>query len=147
MLFLNKPKYKYLDKSKKITEEEEKWEIEKENLKRQKTIREEYKDLTTVNPNKLSMSKKALIFLFISCTFIEIFTAWVTIQSFSLAFAIGMMPDFTPLVTLIGTVVGEVIALAAYYAKSMKENTSGGITFESAAARDFKYDWDENAVG
>lgn len=147
MLFLNQPKYKYLDKSKEIAEEEEKWEIEKENLKKRKRIKEEHKELTTINSNKLSMSKKALIFLFISCTFIEIFTAWVTIQSFSLAFAIGIMPDFTPLVTLIGTVVGEVIALAAYYAKSTKENTTGGITFESAAARDFKYEWDENAVG
>ena len=145
MLNLSQPKYKYLDKSNAITEKEEKWEIEKENLKRCNKIQEEYYELTLTNSNKLSMSKKALIFLFISCTFIEIFTAWVTVQSISLAFAMGVMPDFTPLVTLIGTVVGEVVALGAYYAKSAKENTSGGITYESAAAHDFDYNWDKAA--
>ena len=45
MLFLNQPKYKYLDKSKEIAEEEEKWEIEKENLKRCNKIQEEYYEL------------------------------------------------------------------------------------------------------
>lgn len=141
MLNLSKPKYKYLDEAKEITQEEEKWEIEKENLKRRNKIREEYDELVKSTPNKLSMSKKALIYLFISCSFIEIFTIWVTIQSISLAFAMGIMPDFTPLITLIGTVVGEVIALGAYYAKSAKENTVGGITYESAAAHDFDYSW------
>lgn len=144
MLNLSQPKYKYLDESKKITQEEEKWEIEKENLKRRNKIREEYDDLVKSTPNKLSMSKKALIFLFISCTFIEIFTAWVTLKSISLAFAMGIMPDFTPLVTLIGAVVGEVVALGAYYAKSAKENTTGGITYESAAAHDFDYTWGDS---
>jgi len=141
MFKLSQPKYKYLDRAKEITEEEAKWEIEKENLKRRNKIQEEYDELVKSTHNKLSMSKKALIYLFISCTFIEIFTAWVTIKSISLAFAMGIMPDFTPLVTLIGTVVGEVIALGAYYAKSAKENTTGGITYESAAAHDFDYTW------
>ena len=141
MFKLSQPKYKYLDRAKEITEEEAKWEIEKENLKRRNKIQEEYDELVKSTHNKLSMSKKALIYLFISCTFIEIFTAWVTIKSISLAFTMGIMPDFTPLVTLIGTVVGEVIALGAYYAKSAKENTTGGITYESAAAHDFDYTW------
>ena len=141
MFKLSQPKYKYLDRAKEITEEEAKWEIEKENLKRRNKIQEEYDELVKSTHNKLSMSKKALIYLFISCSFIEIFTAWVTIKSISLAFAMGIMPDFTPLVTLIGTVVGEVIALGAYYAKSAKENTTGGITYESAAAHDFDYTW------
>ena len=123
MLNLSHPTYTYLDKSKTINEEEKNWEIERENIKRRNKIREEYDELTRTPSTKLSTSKKALIFLFISCTIIEIFTIWVTIQSLSLAFAMGLMPDFTPLVTLIGTVVGEVIALGAYYAKAAKENT------------------------
>lgn len=147
MLNLSRPKYMYVDKSKEITQEEEKWEIEKNNLQRRNKIHKEYEELTKIATNKLTVSKKALIFLFISCTIIEIFTMWVTIQSISLAFAMGIMPDFTPLVTLIGTVVGEVIALGAYYAKSAKENTSGGITYESAAAHNFDYNWGNNAVG
>ena len=39
--------------------------------------------------------------------------------------------DFTPLVTLVGTVVTEVIGFGVYALKSMKENTSGGIVYES----------------
>lgn len=147
MLFLKKEKYEYLDRAKQVAKEEENWEIEKENLKKRRKIREEYNNLTKSTVNSLTMSKKALIFLFVSCTFIEIFTAWVTIQSLHLALVMGIMPDFTPLVTLIGTVVGEVIALAAYFAKSTKENTKGGITYESAAANNFNFNYDENAVG
>ena len=146
MLFLGS-KENAIKKAARITKEEEIWQIEKENLERQNKIQDEYNQLTTTNESHLSMSKKALIFLLISCSCIEIFTIWVTIRSISLAFAIGIMPDFTPLVTLIGTVVGEVVALAAYYAKSAKENTSGGITYESAAARNFDYTWGQDAQG
>ena len=39
--------------------------------------------------------------------------------------------DF-PLVTLVGAVVSEVLGLAVYAAKSVKENTSGGIIYETA---------------
>ena len=85
MLNLREPKYKYLDRSKDITEEEAKWEIERENIKRRKKIQDEYTELTTVPMDKLSMSKKALIYLFFSCTVIEIFTGWVTVQSINLA--------------------------------------------------------------
>ncbi len=146
MLFLGS-KENAIKKAARITKEEEIWQIEKENLERQNKIQDEYNQLTTTNESHLSMSKKALIFLLISCSCIEIFTIWVTIRSISLAFAMGIMPDFTPLVTLIGTVVGEVVALAAYYAKSAKENTSGGITYESAAARNFDYTWGQDAQG
>ena len=41
-------------------------------------------------------------------------------------------PDFTPLVTLIGAVISEVIGYAVYSLKAMKENTSGGIVYDSA---------------
>ena len=47
------------------------------------------------------------------------------------------MPDFTPLVAMIGGVLGATIDVAAYFAKSARENTKGGITFEAAAANNF----------
>ena len=144
MLFLRRAKAEYLKESKRISREEANWEIEKKNIERRNKIREEYEELTKSAPNKLTMSKKALIFLFINCSLIEIFTMWATIRSLSLAFIMGIMPDFTPLVALIGTIVGEVIGLAAYYAKSTKENTRGGITFENAAAENFGHYYDDS---
>jgi len=39
------------------------------------------------------------------------------------------MVDFTPIVTLIGAVVGEIIGFAIYAAKAAKENTVGGIVY------------------
>ena len=137
MFFLRGDRSIYLEKAKRVEQEEQNWEIERESLKKQAKIRHEYQTLTESTPSKLSTSKKALIFLFINCSLIEIFTGWVTVRNFDLAFAMGIMPDFTPLVALIGAIVGEVVGLAAYFVKSTKENTKGGITFESAAAQNF----------
>lgn len=78
---------------------------------------------------KISTSKLLMLFLFINCTIIELFTGWVTIQMFQCAIMWGMGLDFTPLVTLIGSVVGEVIGFAVYAIKAAKENTQGGITY------------------
>lgn len=80
---------------------------------------------------KIPTTKKLMFFLFVNCTLIELFTGWVTIQNIALAREIGMSLDFTPLVTLIGTVVGEVLSFAVYAAKSAKENTQGGIVYET----------------
>ena len=102
-----------------------------------------------------SWSKMLLVFLFFNFTLLEIFIGYVTIQSFTLAFAIGMMPDFTPLVTLIGLVAGETISYGAYCAKSKAENTRNGITYDSVMYQ-LKYNWiqqekeqsnNDNAVG
>lgn len=78
------------------------------------------------------MSKLLIVFLFINCTIIEIFTGIVTLQTFNLVEITASMPDFTPLTTLIGAVVSEVVGFAIYSLKSMKENTKGGIVYESA---------------
>ena len=43
-----------------------------------------------------------------------------------------MAPDFSPLVALIGAVIGEVIGFAVYSLKSAKENTKNGIVYEQA---------------
>ena len=81
---------------------------------------------------KISTTKKLMFFLFLNCTIIELFTGWVTIQNIALAREMGVSLDFTPLVTLIGTVVGEVLSFAVYAAKSAKENSQGGIVYETA---------------
>ncbi len=67
-----------------------------------------------------------------SCSAIEIFTGYITIRSFDLAAQQGMSPDLTPLITLIGAVVSEVIGFAIYAIKSAKENTKGGIIYDLA---------------
>ena len=43
----------------------------------------------------------------------------------------GNAIDFSPLVTLIGSVIGEVIGFAIYSLKSAKENSEGGIIYDS----------------
>ena len=115
---------------KEILAEKERWEQEKKTIKLQQQIRREKRKL--FNPfTKISFSKWLIFFLFLNCTALELFTAWVTIQSIALAFNQGMSPDFTPLITLIGLVIGEVVSYAIYSLKSMKENTKGGIIYDS----------------
>lgn len=80
----------------------------------------------------LSTSKILIIFLFLNCTLIELFTGFVTVANLKLAYDIGTSLDFTPLTTLIGAIVGEVIGYAIYALKSAKENSKDGITYELA---------------
>ena len=87
---------------------------------------------TKKDKKKRSTTKLIVLFLFINCTLIELFTGWVTIQSLNLAESYMLIPDFTPLVTLIGVVVGEVLGFAVYAAKSAKENSKGGIVYDAA---------------
>lgn len=81
---------------------------------------------------KISTTKILIAFLFINCTLLECFTAWVTVENLILARECAIAIDFTPLVTLIGIVLGEVFGFAVYAAKSAKENSAGGLTYESA---------------
>lgn len=80
----------------------------------------------------ISTSKLLIAFLFLSCTAIEIFTGYVTIEMLKVAKENMAGFDFTPLVTLIGAVVGEVVGYAVYSAKAVKENVAGGITYDLA---------------
>lgn len=81
---------------------------------------------------KISTSKLLILFLFINCTLIEIFTGWITIKNFEIVSLTLTQPDFTPLTTLIGAVVSEVLGFAVYAIKAAKENTVGGIVYEQA---------------
>ena len=117
-----------MTKLEKLVHDEKKWELEKTLLQRRQALNAEKKNFLP----KISTSKLLIAFLFLNCTLIEIFTGWVTVKSFTLAMMTGAIIDFTPLVSLIGAVVGEVIAFAIYALKSTRENTKGGIVYESA---------------
>ena len=125
--------------------EEKHWEREKEIIKRKRNLKEEQKEIRHPR-KKISTTKLLIAFLFLNCTAIEIFTGWATMQSFVLAKTLGFSVDFSPLVTLIGAVVSEVIGYAIYSIKSTKENTKGGIVYESAL-REQEYTNNNDTVG
>lgn len=93
---------------------------------------EQEKQVKVNKKEKKSTTKLLIAFLFINCTLIELFTGWVTVQNLHLVESVNAALDFTPLVTLIGAVVGEVTGFAVYAAKSAKENSKGGIVYEQA---------------
>lgn len=116
----------------KITIRERQWEKEKAVLEREYALKNEKNKLKKQFAPKISTSKLLILFLFINCTLIELFTGYITLKSIDIATYTMMNPDFTPLVTLIGAVVSEVIGFAVYAIKSAKENTTGGIIYETA---------------
>ena len=81
--------------------------------------------------NDLTMSKKILLILIIDFILIQIFTGAATIMMLIIATSTGII-DFTPLVALIGAVIGEVLTYLIYCLKSMKENSMGGLKYEAA---------------
>lgn len=115
-----------------ITIKEHRWQREKEVLERKYKLKQEKREFKKQFLPKISTSKLLILFLFINCTIIELFTGFVTLKSLDLATLTMANPDFTPLVALIGAVVSEVVGYAVYALKSAKENTAGGITYEAA---------------
>lgn len=115
-----------------ITIKEHRWQREKEVLERKYKLKQEKRDFKKQFLPKISTSKLLILFLFINCTIIELFTGFVTLKSLDLTTLTMANPDFTPLVALIGAVVSEVVGYAVYALKSAKENTAGGITYETA---------------
>ena len=115
-----------------ITIKEHRWQREKEVLERKYKLKQEKREFKKQFLPKISTSKLLIIFLFINCTIIELFTGFVTLKSLDLTALTMANPDFTPLVALIGAVVSEVVGYAVYALKSAKENTAGGITYEAA---------------
>ena len=103
-----------------LIEQENQINSEKQELKRRK------------RETKLpSWSKLLLIFLFINFTVLELFIGFITLYSFKLAAEVGIMPDLTPLITLITAVIGETISYWIYCAKSKAENVKDGIVYET----------------
>lgn len=116
-------------KQKKLTEKEAQWEEEKPLLERENTLKQEKEKF---KKSKTSTSKFLIVFLFVNCTIIEIFTGWSIIKMLSISLETGNSIDFSPLLALIGAVVGEVIGYAIYSLKAVKENTAGGIVYDMA---------------
>lgn len=114
------------------TIKEHRWQREKEVLERKYKLKQEKREFKKQFLPKISTSKLLILFLFINCTIIELFTGFVTLKSLDLTTLTMANPDFTPLVALIGAVVSEVVGYAVYALKSAKENTAGGITYEAA---------------
>lgn len=71
---------------------------------------------------KITTGKIGFWFMIINCTVIEIYSL----------IAMFIFQDLSPLTTLIVAVVGDCIAFISYNIKSGKENTVGGIVYESA---------------
>lgn len=113
-----------------IKREEIYWNAEKVILERKQKLREEKREMR--KSKKISTTKFLIGFLFINCTLVELFTGWATAQSLKISYATGNPMDFSPLVTLIGAVVTEVMGFAVYAVKATKENTANGITYMMA---------------
>lgn len=117
-------------KAERLQRQEQEWAKEKEILEKQYSLQEDKKSFSEQHRRKkLTTSKKLITFLFINCTVIELFVLYITIRSMILAETIMLSPDFTPLVTLVGAIVSEVIGYAVYAIKAAKENCANGITY------------------
>lgn len=116
----------------KITFETQMQDREKPYLQLQNDVDAEKKELKQEQRKiKLpSQSKLLLVFLFFNFTLLEGFVGYITIKTLTTAFSIGLLPDFSPLVTLISLVIGETISYGIYAAKSKAENTQGGIVYD-----------------
>lgn len=122
-------------KTKKLEHQEEQWSKEKQILEREYSLKEDKRNFEQkYKRKKMSTSKKLITFLFVNCTVIELFVLWVTVQTLHLAMLTDTIVDFTPLVTLVGAIVSEVIGYAVYAIKSAKENCEGGVTYLRAQA-------------
>lgn len=117
----------------KINLEKRIWLQEKPLIEQENQINNEKQELKRKKREiKLpSWSKLLLIFLFINFTVLELFIGFITLYSFKLAAEVGLMPDLTPLITLITAVVGETISYWIYCAKSKAENVKDGIVYET----------------
>ena len=120
----------YDQKIKKINQQKEQLQKKKEYLLKKQQIKELKRGFRT--KIKLSTSKILMYFLFLNCTAIEIFTGIVTIINLNIAREIGINPDLTPLVTLIGAGVTQTIGFAIYSIKAAKENCRDGIVYQQA---------------
>lgn len=107
------------------------WEAKKPYIQINNDIKQQEKDMKEA-ALRVSWSKLLLIFLFINFTILEFFIGWVTIKCLTLAIALGTAPDFTPLVTLVGAVMGQTISYGIYAAKSKAENTKNGLVYDLA---------------
>lgn len=106
------------------------WQIEKQILLKKQYLKEERKKLKNQfkpQHKKLTTSKFLMLFLFISCSIIELSTILLTFKSMDLG-----QVDFSAVQSLITAVVAQVVGFAIYSLKSLKENTVGGVVYQTA---------------
>lgn len=103
------------------------YEVEKEKAKlhaEKVKLKQEIEDIKHANDRQrkpLSFSKIAVIVLFINYLVIELYSM----------VAMFWFNDLSALGTLIVAVLGQCATLTGYFIKSGKENTAGGIVFET----------------
>ena len=103
------------------------WDEEKEVLKYEQA----FKKVTKGGRPKISTSKIILGIMIAILAVVMIFTGYATASMLSIVMLTGAAFDFTPLTGLIAAVVGEVVVTLGYFAKSAKENSVNGITYQS----------------
>lgn len=132
----------YQKQKTKLNKQLQAWQFKKQLIIQQQDLREQKKQIKNrykEQHRKLSTSKFLMLFLFISCSAIQIFTIILTFKSMSLGTV-----DFSALQSLITAVVAEVIGFAIYSLKSLKENTIGGIVYQTAILEAQKNQTQEN---
>lgn len=91
-----------------------------------KSYKRQRKRTDTIKPihkrKRMTTSKAAMWFIFLNCTVVEIY---------SMA-AMWHFGDLSPLYALLGAVVGQSLTYISYNNKACRENSRGGITYESA---------------
>ena len=99
-------------------------EIQKENesLRRINKLEEERSRLRKPKKKKITMSKLALLIMFVIVFEIVIFTQWLMYKT----------QDLSALYVLIGIPATMIVPLWKYYAKTQVENAKGGIIFQTA---------------
>lgn len=134
-------------KIQKINQQLEQLTLKKQYYNKRKELQKLKKETSKFN---ISTSKILMYFLFLNCTAIEIFTGIVTIINLNIAKEIGISPDLTPLVTLIGAGVTQTIGFAIYSIKAAKQNCCGGIVYQQAmfqANNNLIYNQEDNING
>ena len=125
----------------KLEKKLQQWEKKREYIIAKERIKAEKKEIK--NKHKPSTSKFLMAFLFINCSIIEIYTMFVIILSMRM----GFEADFGPLQMLITAVVAQVIGYAIYSLKASKENSAGGIVYETAIRKMETEENQEESVG
>ena len=156
MINLNKNKSYYKKRAKKVRRQQENWQIQRLTLKRRNDIKNDYNKIQNKNPFRITTGKLAMWILLILCLVVIIFTGYITIKEFSLAYALGLMPDFTPLVAywsiecfadgLLHLSLEQDFPNSIVLLESAKENTKGGITYEAAAMKNFQENLQPNGT-
>ena len=100
------------------------WKLEKQILEKKQQIKKEKAQLLR-EEKKVTTTKKLVTYLFVCATAIQLFTGYLMIVQIQLLKqGIIITLDTSPLISLIGAVVGEVMVFAVYAVKSFKENKS-----------------------